>query len=49
MELNRWALHFNPLKPSGNYMSQLSEQAVKLYFVFMGFVWGFHSKQRLFP
>jgi hypothetical protein len=26
----------NPLKPSGNYMSQLSE-TIKLYFIFMGF------------
>jgi hypothetical protein len=29
----------NPFKPSGNYMSQLSQQSVMSYFVFMGFIW----------
>jgi hypothetical protein len=29
----------NPLKSSGNYMSQLSEQPVTLYFVCMSFIW----------
>jgi hypothetical protein len=33
------AVKFNPLKPSGNYMSRVSSQFVRLYFVFMGFVW----------
>jgi hypothetical protein len=31
--------HFNPIKPSGNYMFQVSEQSVMLYFVFMGVLW----------
>lgn len=31
---------FNPLRPSGNYKSQLSLQSVPLYFVFMGSVTG---------
>jgi hypothetical protein len=37
-------MYINPLKPSDNYMSQLSEQSVKLYFVLMDFVW-VHCKQ----
>jgi hypothetical protein len=28
---------FSPLKPSGNYVSQLSSQSVTVYFVFRGF------------
>jgi hypothetical protein len=33
------APYFNPLKPSGNYMYQLSFQLVTQCFVFMDFVW----------
>jgi hypothetical protein len=35
-----WMLtFFNPLRPSGNYMSHLLWQSVMLHFVFIGFVW----------
>jgi hypothetical protein len=35
---NQKPFHIDPLKPSGNEISQLSSQSVKLYFVYMFFM-----------
>jgi hypothetical protein len=35
---HHYMIQFNPLKPSGNYMSHQLQQTVTLHFVFMRFV-----------